>query len=469
MKKRVLMSIFLLSVVLILIFSMSACKSSDCSCVESSDKMPESESEPEGVSTPSSDPCYYYHQAWGEWVTDKEATCTEMGVKVSVCLGCGYERTQKIRMLGHDYNDDYECIRCDHTASKGLEFSGGSKSCSVVGRGTCTDTEIVIPSKRSDGVPVTGVSGFYNCNDITSVVIPYTVEDIDGFSNCASLSHVDFSGGTIDWYAFQNCDSLTSLDLSGVSKIGKFAFSGCSGLKELVIPESVTEIEAFAFSGCENLEIIEASEDNKVYSSVNNCLIKTEERIVVLGCKTSVIPSDYKHASKIGQGAFYGCVGLTSIKIPSNASTIDKEAFANCLDLVSVDFSDCLVAVINREAFRGCVNLETVITHEYTMFQLGDYAFSDCMKLTDINLNWTYEVGAYAFYNCKSLTNITVSEWASRIGEHAFEGCDGLESVVFAQTDGWLRRGEAVDLTDPSRNAEELRETYSRYELTRPR
>ena len=467
MKKRFFTLIFLLAVVLILIFSMTACNSSDCSSAQSSDEMPGSESEPAGESTPDSNPCYYYHQAWGEWVTDREATCTETGVKVSVCLGCGYERTQKIRILGHDYNDDYECIRCDHTASKGLEFSVGSKSCSVIGRGTCTDTEIVIPSKRSDGVPVTRVYGFNNCNDITSVVIPYTVGDISGFNNCASLSNVDFSGGTIGWYAFQNCDSLTSLDLSGVSKIGKYAFSGCSGLKEIFIPESVTEIEALAFSGCENLEIIEASEDNKVYSSVNNCLIKTEKRSLVLGCKTSVIPS--KYVGEIGERAFYGCVGLTSIVIPSNVNVIDKEAFANCVDLTSVEFPDFVqVAIINSGAFSGCVNLERVTAHEYTITQVGDYAFLDCIKLADINITWTFEVGAYAFYNCKSLKSITVCEVASRIGEYAFGGCDGLESVVFEVTDGWLRAGEAVDLSDPSRNAEELRAIYSSYELTRP-
>ncbi len=427
------------------------------------------EKTPNNETNPSAEPCYYH--TFGEWVVDKETTCTERGSKYAECLKCGYKKTQNLKFIGHEYNIDYECVKCGHTASKGLEFSRVyNNTCSVQGIGTCTDTEIVIPSKTHEGATVVGIESFafHLCNNITSVVIPYSVTTIGryAFSNCMSLSNVDFSGGIIEGEAFLNCKNLTSLDLSGVSEIGKYAFSGCSGLKELFIPDSVTNIEAFAFSGCENLESIEVSEDNKVYSSINNCLVKTKAKTLVLGCKNSVIPSDGS-VLEIGKGAFSGCSGLTSVDIPQSVYTIGEGAFSNCSGLISVTFQEFSAIELKDGAFNDCVNLEKVVMFEDNIVKMGDYIFYDCIKLTEIMIpNWTDRIGNYMFYNCKSLTSIAIPQYVSFIGECAFENCENLESVVFEKTDGWVRRREAVDVTDPLKNAKELTSAYSQFELT---
>ena len=107
--------------------------------------------------------------------------------------------------------------------SKGLEFvSNGDGTCSVSGIGTCTDTDIEIPSVYNEEI-VTGIGSlaFSECTSLTSITIPNSVEEIgDG--------------------AFSSCKSLTEITIpDSVQRIGYSAFSDCKGLEKITLPESV--------------------------------------------------------------------------------------------------------------------------------------------------------------------------------------------------------------------------------------
>ena len=119
-----------------------------------------------------------------------------------------------------------------------LQFeSNGDGTCTVVGIGTCTDMDIVIPAVSPDGDRVTsiGESAFYDCSGLTSIVIP------DGVISIGD-------------YAFASCSGLTSIVIpDGVTSIGKYAFEKCSGLTSVVIPDSITDIGKQVFSGCDTL------------------------------------------------------------------------------------------------------------------------------------------------------------------------------------------------------------------------
>lgn len=96
-------------------------------------------------------------------------------------------------------------------------------------------SKIDIPSTYK-GKPVTSFKnkGFFDCPNLTSVVIPDSIT-------------------SIGYRAFEKCSKLTSVTIgSGVTSIESYAFSNC-GLTSIVIPDSVVTIDSMAFSYCQSL------------------------------------------------------------------------------------------------------------------------------------------------------------------------------------------------------------------------
>ena len=81
----------------------------------------------------------------------------------------------------------------------------------------------------------------------------------------------------------------------------------------------MTEIGDGAFEGCTGLTAICVSDANPAYHSSGNCLIHTESNTLIIGCNNSVIPDS---VTKIGENAFYGCTGLTSVNIGNSFTWI---------------------------------------------------------------------------------------------------------------------------------------------------
>ena len=165
---------------------------------------------------------------------------------------------------------------------------------------------------------------------------------------------------SIGHQAFSNCESLINAAISnGVTTIGGDAFSDCDSLTSVVIPDSVTSIGYYAFGGCGNIDKIDVSSENKVYYGVNNCLIEKSTKMLILGCKNSIIPSDGS-VTTIGENAFAGCSGLTAITIPDSITDIEIMAFLNCNNLVSVTIPNSMISV-EVWAFLNCGTLTEVI------------------------------------------------------------------------------------------------------------
>ena len=146
-------------------------------------------------------------------VTDARVvpTCTETGLTEGKhCSACGEVLVAQeiIPVLGHEFVEGI-CTRCgSKKPSEGLAFalSSDGKSYSVTGIGTCTDTDLVIPDLYNN-LPVTSIerSAFSDCSSLTRVTIPDSVTRIGSF-------------------AFFSCDNLTRVDIpDGVASIGLFA------------------------------------------------------------------------------------------------------------------------------------------------------------------------------------------------------------------------------------------------------
>jgi len=168
---------------------------------------------------------------------------------------------------------------------------------------------------------------------------------------------ITYSVTSIGYEAFSDCTGLTSIDIpNSVRYIGGWAFSGCTGLTSIVIPSSVEFIDIEAFFWCSGLKSIKVDSGNPNYDSRDNCnaIIETAWSRLMWGCQNTTIPNS---VTTIGEGAFYGCSGLTSIDIPNSVNYIEWNAFAYS-GLISIVIPSS-VEFIDKGAFYGC-SLETV-------------------------------------------------------------------------------------------------------------
>ena len=294
-------------------------------------------------------------------------------------------------LANHDYKDGV-CIVCgSRRQSEGLKYSLNSdgNGYTVTGIGTCTDKELIIPSE-------------YNAKPVTS--------------------------------------------------IGYQAFQGCTGFTSVTIPDSVTSIGPWAFEGCTGLTSITVAKGNTKYHSAENCLIETESKTLIAGCKNSIIPTDGSVTS-IGERAFYGCTGLTSVTIPDSVTSIGDDAFNNCKGLTSVTIGNGVTS-IGTNAFYYCTGL-TSVTIPDSVTSIGKDAFYNTLwynKQSDglvyagkvaykykgtmssntsiVLKEGTLGIADKAFYNCRSLTSVTIGDRVTSIGYEAFSYCTGLTSVT---------------------------------------
>ena len=133
--------------------------------------------------------------------------------------------------------------------------------------------------------------------------------------------------------------------------------------------------------------------------------------------------------TSIGYSAFRGCSGLTNLTIPSGVTWIDSEAFRGCSGLTSLTIHSGVTSIGNY-AFTGCSGL-TSLTLPSGVTSIGDYAFQDCRGLTSLTIpSGVTSIGNQAFYDCSGLTSLTIPSGVTSIGNYAFHGCSGLTSLT---------------------------------------
>lgn len=247
---------------------------------------------------------------------------------------------------------------------------------------------------------------FHLANGLMAINIPSGVTEIgEGtFAGCSitTLALPD-ALTTIGREAFNGCPELTTLTLgSELTTIGEGAFSGCDKLTSLNIPAKVTTLEN-AFSGG-NLATITVAAGNTKYDSRGNCnaIINTETNTILLGCKNTTFPAD---VAAIGNGAFSGCKGLTSLVIPSTISSIGSSAFSFCSNLTDISIPNSVTS-IESSTFQSCKSLKSLVIHN-DMTSIGSSAFSGCSGLTTVTLgSGLTSIGQRAFYDCTEVTDV---------------------------------------------------------------
>ncbi|MBQ8497664.1 MAG: leucine-rich repeat protein [Clostridia bacterium] len=315
-----------------------------------------------------------------------------------------------------------------------------------------TRTDAVIP----DGVTTVGYRAFYDCSELQSVAIPNSVTVIEDS-------------------AFYLCRSLQSIEIpESVTTIGTDAFIFCYGLQSIEIPKNVTSIGYGAFSSCTSLQSIVVSKDNPVYHSHGNCLIHTEKKELIAGCRNSVIPTDNSVTSignnafwgidylevieipdgvtDIGASAFWGCGDLQRIEIPESVVNIGYAVFGGCDDLQSIVVAkgnpvyhsngNCLIHTEKKELIAGCQNSIIPSDDSVTMIAYGAFQHSDNLQSIKIPDGVT-SIGDRVFDFCDRLQTVELPKSIKTIGERVFFWCDQLQTITFK---GTCAEWNAVDI-----------------------
>ncbi|MGM9664021.1 MAG: leucine-rich repeat domain-containing protein, partial [Eubacteriales bacterium] len=312
---------------------------------------------------------------------------------------------------------------------KTVEIAEGVTSIGRYAFDDCSSlTSITIP----EGVTSIGDYAFYCCSSLTSITFiensKLTSIGDHAFYYCPSLTSITIPEGvtSIGSFAFYRCSSFTSITIpASVTSIGDWAFSSCSSLTSITIPASVTSIGYGAFSGCSSLESITVEEGNTVYHSSGNCLIETATKVLIAGCKNSIIP-DNGSVTNIGYYAFEDCSSLTSITIPEGVTSIGGYAFSGCSSLESITVEEgntvyhssgnCLIKTEAKVLIAGCKN--SMIPDDGSVTSIGGSAFYDCDSLTSITIpEGVTSIGWAAFRGCSSLTSITIPDSVTSIGD----------------------------------------------------
>ena len=133
--------------------------------------------------------------------------------------------------------------------------------------------------------------------------------------------------------------------------------------------------------------------------------------------------------TSIGSRAFHGCSGLTSLNLPAGITSIGNGAFQGCSGLTSLNLPAGITS-IGAFAFWGCSGL-TSLNLPAGITWIDDHAFDGCSGLTSLNLPaGITEIGSDAlFEGCSGLTRLTLPDGITKIGSHAFNGCSGLTSI----------------------------------------
>ena len=315
------------------------------------------------------------------------------------------------------------------------DFDSSTKTASVTYRGNYSShyneyyDEVIIPE------------------NVTYNGITYSVTSIgdDAFSTCSYLTSVTIPNSvtSIGDDAFSKCSSLTSVTIpNSVTSIGSSVFRNCSSLTSVTIPNSVTSIGSSAFEGCSSLTSVTIP--NSVTSigegAFRGCSSLTSP-VYNAHC-FAYMPTSYIGAYIIPQGikqiagyAFSGCSSLTSVTIPNSVTSIGYVAFYSCSSLTSVTIPDS-VTYIGDGAFNSCYALKTVTINSDAIVNKTNTFSSNLSQIfgsqvTDYIIgDGVWGIGDYAFSGCSSLTSVTIPNSVTSIGDGAFQSCSSLTSVA---------------------------------------
>lgn len=300
-----------------------------------------------------------------------------------------------------------------------------------------------------------GSFAFANNSSIVEIILPASLSEIkdSAFTGCSSIKKINLSEcsniSRIWQYAFANCEALDTItfatftstdDMAVKLAINDYAFSGCTALKTLNLPENLGTLDSYAFKGCTALTTVNFVANAK--------FITPEPTGGEEPTTTAYDPAGL--VTTIGDGAFMECTSLTTVTLPYFIARIGNSAFENCTALATfttmdgADNKTAALRTIGDRAFFGSTSLNTVdVNTTKGVNTIGVSAFENCEQLATINLSGVTRFAEGVFRNAKALKSVTMSANASiSVGQEAFRNCVTLSDItarIAAVDDGAFR------------------------------
>jgi len=315
--------------------------------------------------------------------------------------------------------------------------------------------EILIPAS----ITTLGEKVFHNCTALYNVVFEEgasidTLHDL--FYECDALTvlNIPSSVTTLTGYLTWYCDNLASVTIPlSVVTVANYIFKNCPNL---VISCEAKEkpVGWNDYWNIDNRPVIwdyknqdtTFYDDNNLYSIVygENPESSDDDVLTLVNYlnggtvfnMTEIVRFGISYPVKaIADNAFINNTTISEVSIQAGVVSIGNHAFNGCTGLTSVTFQGNLLTTIGEYAFTGCVNLTSAFNFQSGFSSMGRNAFYDCKKISSINFDPNcaiIEIPDYAFYYCNSADNIlTIPINLVTIKSSAFSMCDSISGLNF--------------------------------------
>lgn len=290
---------------------------------------------------------------------------------------------------------------------------------------------------------------FYGCSALKNIDLPEYLSDIGehAFDSCTNLTSLNISENAVNiaGNAFDNTglrpnDRATAAEIEAAYinyyengeylPIGNNPYAIFIGieakskanLRSLVLHKDMLSIAYGALDGANNLEFISVESGNDSFIGIQNCIIDTETKTLVLGIQSSEIPCDGT-VIKISKDAFLNCKSLKKIVIPPTITEIEGPAFKGCSSIEEITIP-----------FTGLSNVLGANSFYLIFGEANDIPESlETVKITNVDT-----IYSGAFYNCSHIKNIYIPSTLKTVQNSAFLGCTRLESVYIDSIDFWF-------------------------------